>query len=316
MSNFVRNVKQHKVAALVCFLILAAVIAVTVLLMRNEKEQTDLSAPDTEQQEAKDTVTEYFTDTDYPVKVTKGGGKLTLALDGAKSPDTAWQTVSDDTEQAVIKAENDGEEKDGILSSVVTPVSVGYAKLTYSKSGELGGIAYNAVTIEAEIYVSVDDENNMSVTLSDIKQSSPQAGALDTDTPYLIDGNRVVMPNGGDWIIVVSLAKGAPANLYIISRNTGDDGVEYLSVEKNPTAVQGTSLDEIAKIIDDSKIVLVSSSLGIQQPLKCELSSEKTWVLSVSDEEVELPDLSAFDSTDSGSDADSSTESEESSSDE
>ena len=289
MNNLIRNIKEHKIAALVCAVLLIAVIAVMVILIWSEKGQTDKPDPDSEQ--IKPTVvTDYFADSDYPVKVTSGGKGFSISIDGSKSPDCTWEVASDDTEQRVVVLENsDGNELQ--MESALIPVFPGYATLTYSRGGEISGIAYNAVSIEADVYVSSDDDGKMMITLSDIRQTTSSAGALDTDTPYLINGSRVLLPNGGDWLLVPAVVDGAPDSLYSIARYSGENGLEYFYVQKDPSVIETNDYSELMKKLDESKLVLVSESLGIQQTLDCKLSSDKVWVLTVSDEQAEVPEL-------------------------
>lgn len=291
MSNLIRNIKEHKIAALVGAGLLIAVIAALVLLIMSGRGQNDESDPDSEKLKPT-VVTDYFADSDYPVKVTSGGKGFSISIDGSKSPDCTWSVVSDDTEQRVVVLEN-SDENDPQMESSLIPVFAGYATLTYTRGGEINGIAYNAVSIEADVYVSSDDDGKMMITLSDIRQTTSAVGALDSDTPYLIDVSRVLLPNGGDWILVPAAVEGVPDDLYSIARYSDEDAMEYFYVEKDPSVIETTDYNELMKKLDESRLVLYSESLGIQQTLECKLSSDKVWVLSVSDEQAELPELTS-----------------------
>ena len=72
MSNLIRNIKEHKIAALIGAGLLIAVIAALVLLIMSGRGQNDESDPDSEKLKPT-VVTDYFADSDYPVKVTSGG---------------------------------------------------------------------------------------------------------------------------------------------------------------------------------------------------------------------------------------------------
>lgn len=305
MNNFVRNIKQHKLAALICFLLLAAIVAAVVVMVIKERNGAadSSSLAEVEQKAGEQSRTaEYFGDTDYPVKVTTKDGKVILDLDGSKTPDLTWQVVSDDTEQAVIKAENDGEETEGRLSTVITPVSVGYATVSCTRGSEVSGIAFNVSHIEAEVYTSIDENGNISATLSDIRQTKSLGGALDTKTPFLLDKNAIILPNGGDWTVEIILADGAPADLFRAFRDEGEGDLVRYYFEKNISAIKSDDLGEITKMLDDSKIVLKNETLGIEQQLDLTMSPEKEWVFSIHE------DSEDEDSADSNADSESKSE--------
>lgn len=284
MNNFVRNVKEHKAAAVICLLLLAALITVTVFVMKDQKSDTELSSDDTEDV-SQSTEKLLFADSSYPVKVvTENDGTLSVELDGSASPDITWAMIGDDSSDTIIKAEN-SEEKEGLMTCTISPVSVGYATLGFSRSGEVKGIKYNAVVIDIDVYVSADKDGNQKVSLSDARISTSSAGGLDSDTPYLLDGDRVVLPNGGDWVLEAKLADGAPKGLFNIYRLQDVDGLEYYAVDKDITLLAGMDAEKTVEILKESRLVLSSESLGIEQELECTMSEERKWVLSVYDPE-------------------------------
>ena len=291
MKNFIKNIREHKAAAAICLLLLAALITAAVLAMKNETNDDSSSAEGDGQAsgQAESSTTVYFKGTDYPVTVTReSNGTLTVEFDGSKSPDSAWGFSTDDTESALVEVKN-SEEKDCKMTSTVAPVSMGYAALSFTRSGEVSGIKYNAVTIEAEVCVSADKDGNMQVSLSDIKQNLSSAGALDSETPYMLKDDKVIMPNGGDWVLEPKLADGAPSSLFRIYRLNDVDGMEYFAVEKVPSALAGVNADAAFKMLAESRLVLKSESLDIEQELECTMTDDRTWKLSVynADEKTE-----------------------------
>ena len=311
MSNFIKNVKQHKVAALISFAVLAVLIVVLVLVMKKGGGSDDeLSLPDSDGGKASQLSEQsYFENSGYPVKVVLSGKELRIELDGSKSPDSEWTVVSDDTEGEVLKTETDGEEKDSKLSVVGTPVSIGYAMLTFTRSGEVKGLAYNAVTIEADISVTSDDDGNLKAAVSDIRQSTSNAGALDTETPFLLDGNTVILPAGGDWVLTPYNENGnIPYGLITVYDGEESDGMKYFVVEKDVSAAISLEPEDAFKALNDSKVLLISEELGVEQLLDLKKSGDR-WVLSISDQATKKSLLQdASDDTESADDTDSSTE--------
>lgn len=313
MSNFINNIKQHKIAALVSLTVLVGLIAVVILVMKKGSSDTKPLTPSESaagQQQATDA--EYFERSNYPVKITTSSkGDMRIELDGAKSPDSSWSVVCDDTEGSVLTYETDGEEKEGKLALALSPVSVGYATFEFTRSGEIAGYKYDAVDIIADVYVYSDDDDKLRLKVAEMNQKTANAGALDTDTPYILSDSRVLLPGGGDWYLVPKSSEDVAVNVFGIYEGVEDDGTKYFSVERDLTAVAGLDGEEAFKALTNGRLLLVSESLGIEQELAFYLSSDKTWELSIYNE-PEMPQA-ADESADSGeSEADDEASSAES----
>ena len=70
---------------------------------------------------------------------------------------------------------------------------------------------YDAVVITAKVFTAeAAMDQPEAVSLSSMWQNTASAGALDTDTPFLLRGNRVYLPMGGDWVLTEQPQEGAP----------------------------------------------------------------------------------------------------------
>lgn len=267
MKNFIQNVKKHKFIALGCLALIILFIVIEVISITSDKKDNSSSSSDSEKGKSRG----YFEKTKYPVTVTEKDQKLYITLDGSASSKLKWRCENAETDK--VKAENDGEESDGKLVSVISAVSTGYATVSYIRETELSGVKYDEVKIDINVFVYSDHDGKLYVKLSEIRENSASAGAAGSKTPYLLDGNRVVLPNGGDWTLSVS----GNEKMYMIFPGDAEDGKKFFQVRRN---------NEINPFDDSSNginkktyLVLKSKDLGIEQKLKCELNDDKDIIL-------------------------------------
>lgn len=315
MSNLINNIKKHKIAALVSLTVLVGLIAVVILVMKKGSSDTKPLTPSESAagQQQQTTDEKYFEQSDYPVRITTSSkGDMRIELDGTRSPDSSWSVVCDDTEGSVLTYDTDGEEKEGKLAIELSPVSIGYATFELTRSGEIAGYKYDAVSIIADVYVYSDDDDKLRLGVADMNQKTANAGALDTDTPYILSDSRVLLPGGGDWQLFPMTSDDVPVSIFSIYEGVEGDGTKYYSVERDLSAVAGLDGDQALKALENARLLLVSESLGIEQELAFDLSSNKTWELSISDtsEKPQTADESADSSESEADDEASSAESE------
>ncbi|MBR3267446.1 MAG: hypothetical protein IKI58_01760 [Oscillospiraceae bacterium] len=305
MSTFINNIKNHKKLAVICAAVLVAAVAVTVLAFvlanREEKGSREL----------------YFEGTDYPVYVTKANQKMKFELDGSKSANLAWTYAAEPGKVAHLSKENS--EKKGKLTLSLKALETGYATAVFRRSSEIAGIPYDAVTIYADYYVSENEKGEKSMTLTDMRQVTATVGALDTQYPYLADGSRILLPNGGDWQMTAEIPEGLPEDLFVCYQNFDENGhmcievvqkeltlqseipdeyrnlslaelIEKLSEEPNQneqnssqssaqSEVSGEEAEILLSSVYDTVFVLKSESLGIEQRLQFKLNGNQKWVL-------------------------------------
>ena len=282
MKTFFRNIKEHWLIALVCFLVLAGIIAGAVLLNRSSAADKDGSETASEAESSADpektvTTKTYFEDRDYPVKVEDAGDTLTAELDGSKSAELKWVSAAEPA--GIIDISESGKETEGRLKVVISPKATGYSTVTFSRSLEVNGFSANIAEIEAEILVYDNEAGEKVIKISDMRESIAAAGALDTKTPYVISGNRVVLPGGGDWELTANTPTGVSKELYVIVDAVDEKGFAYYQVKMDPTRMV-TKDGEFDQAAMSSFLLLKSKSLGKEQKLVCSVGEDGKWLLS------------------------------------
>lgn len=290
MNTFIRNIKNHKKAAIICAAVLvtaAAGIVLVILLSGKKKEGTESAR------------TGYFLDTEYPVYVTEKDGSLVFELDGTASSDLKWQSGCDPKSIAIIQ--DGAEEKKSKLTLTLNPGMAGYTTATFARSGKVAGISYDAVKITADLVTSGTAETGKELHLSAIRQNTALAGALTSDTPYLVQGSRVILPNGGDWTLSLEGEENVNAAIrYSFYTSIDDEGYEYLGVSQtvvdpNPPMIlsaddeipeesseeSSAETDDGLQLLDSADsfeqppvFLLRSESLGIEQRLTLAVDSD------------------------------------------
>ena len=142
------------------------------------------------------------------------------------------------------------------------------------------------------------------VSLSSMWQNTASAGALDTDTPFLLRGNRVYLPMGGDWVLTEQPQEGAPGEQYEIYTNMDENERVYLTAEPKPTvsssdtaessAGETEAADAETEGADDieqsenarwiSTFLLRSESLGREYHLEFRIDTELQMYLSIAED--------------------------------
>lgn len=267
MSNFISNIKKHKKLAVICAAVLAAAVAAAVLASVLAKQK---KGPEPESHKR----TLYFEDTDYPVYVTNQGDKLLIELDGSATPELNW--TSDLEPYGIARIEPEKDEKNGKYSLSLEPFQSGFAAASFRRSSEIAGLNYDVVTIYADFYISENKEGEMIMTLSDMRQIGSSAGAPDTDTPYLINGSRIYMPNGGDWVLKAEDAQGIPDDHFNSYRNIDENNYEYIEFFYANSAEDPEKPETGAS---ETVLYLESAALGIRQRLEYSLNDNNEWVL-------------------------------------
>ena len=273
MNNFIRNIKNHKKAALICLAVVAAVAAAAVLAVKlsGSSDETSSSSSDASQSEDASASVSYFTDSDFPVTVSARGQSALISLSG----EDKWEhscspsgIVSEQTET--------GEENSTVL--VLSPMKVGYASLKCRQTGKLGSVSFNTADICADVTVYADENGAMRIRVDNLRLSTASSGAGDSATPYVIAENRVIFPNGGDWTLTVEADGEVPEGLYLIMPGTDDEGHSYIEVSMD-SSLMINDKGEIDMNAVTSRLLLRSESLGIEKRLNCTANPEKEWIL-------------------------------------
>ncbi|HCA54987.1 MAG TPA: hypothetical protein DEO95_05835, partial [Ruminococcaceae bacterium] len=163
----------------------------------------------------------------------------------------------------------------------LSPTQEGYNTVCFVKEKNVAGITCEIVRIELDLFAAEANNGEFKMNFSDIRQSNSEAGATDSDTPFILDGDRVLFPSGGDWVL--SAEVGTPEGLYAFTEDKDEKGITYIRVMKNTNVLMD---DETSNTVIQAsyKLILSSESLGIEKRLNCRMSENRSWVLSVVEE--------------------------------
>ena len=170
-------------------------------------------------------------------------------------------------------------EKDNTLYLELSPINPGYATVCFVKERDVAGVKCDDVRIELDVYAAEDD-GDLKIFFFDIRQMMSSAGSLDSDTPFVLDVNRVLFPSGGDWTL--SPEEGAPDNLYGFVDDVDENGIRYISVSKNISVLtDDMSGEELPRIYG---LVLKSEALCVDYSINCQMGVDRSWKLSLAEE--------------------------------
>ena len=288
MNSIIQKIKEHRIISTIIAVLLCAAIIVVIFLLSGTP--TGKKADSSSSGDAV-TETDYFKDSDYPVHITEKGTEINIKLDGSKTPELTWDTAIEPG--GIIFAENDAKEDNGVLNSLVKPKGGGYVTISYVRSAEIAGRKYAVAKIDVDIIATAADDGTISVSVSDVRQALASVGAVDTETPYILEGNKVILPNGGDWTLTPPEVSDDAYPLYTIYSGYDEEGFQYFSVTRNistyynsfeesissdessetSSAAQGTEAE------NNDELILKSESLKTEQKLRCALDENREWIL-------------------------------------
>lgn len=265
MKNIIEKILRNKVLRILipAVLILAIIVLVLQMTFMGEEKTTEES---------------FFTEYDYPAEVVTDKKGLHIKLDGSESPELSWEIVSDEEHITVDKV---GKEVDGKLELLVKPKEAGYANISCKRSGKVGELDYTAVDFTISVLVS-SDENKLTASISDMYQTSSEAGALDSETPFLIDGMWVIFPNGGNWEIFPENEEKLPEGLYSVTFTTNDAGYRCAIVTFDPPEELVGDFEQLEKIIS-SRLIIRNTDIGYEKHLSCAVGADGAMCLNVED---------------------------------
>lgn len=296
LIELIKNNRKIAIGSVIAILIL--ILAAIIILSLHEGSNDE-----------KDERQGYFSSNGQPVYVTENDGKLVLEIEGYDVSGLKWGINPELS--SMFETINDTS-SDGKLTSEITPLSEGYGNMTYSQVGEIGSLSYEAVNVVAEVVISSDDNGKLICSLSDIHEQLAKAGALDTDTPYILQENKVMLPNKGDWVLTaINSAEESNAQttttqpsttqaatedikydenkptiteeyeeesgLYHIYTGTNDDGFFYYGVTVDTSFID---LSDTSDTDSESKLILKNEQLEIEKQLQCTMGEDGNWTLS------------------------------------
>lgn len=273
MNNFITNIRNHKFIALGCLSALLILIVILIIVAVNNNGTG--SAP----QEEDSGQSVYYEDTDYPVYISLENNNILVRIHSKKPDDLKWTVVVLPGE---IPLTDNITEKDDDLYLDLAPTQAGYNTVRFVKQTVVAGVTCDIVSIEIDLFAAEEDNGELKMYFSDIRQTNSEAGATESDTPFILDGDRVLFPSGGDWQL--SAEEGTPNGLYAFTEDTNENGVTYVSVKKNTNVL--TNAEASGKELSQScKLILSSESLGIEKRLNCRMGENRSWVLSIAEED-------------------------------
>lgn len=265
MKNIIEKILRNKVLRILipAVLILAIIAIVLQITFKGGEKTTEES---------------YFTEFDYPAEVMTDNKGLHIKLDGSESPELSWEIVSDEEHITVDKA---GKEVNGQLELLVKPQAEGYANINCKRSGKIGELEYTAVDFNISVLVSADASGKLTVSISDMYQTSAEAGALDSETPFLIDGMWVIFPNGGNWEIFPE-SEDLPEGLYSVDFTTNDAGYRCAIITFDPNVAPSDDLEQLEKVIS-GRLIIRNTDIGYEKHLSCAVGADGIMGLKVED---------------------------------
>ncbi len=252
-------------------------------------------------------VSDYFSQSRYPVTAdVKENGTVLIKLDGSATPDLSWTVINESEDLCEVKPGSS--ENKGVLTVNVKPLGAGYASIYFSRECEISGAPYVVAKVHAEILIYEDDKGALKSQVSDIYLDSANAGALDTDTPFVIENSRIKLPKGGDWEVVETTVDGGEsAGVFDIYPGRDSEGVDFIDIF--PTVEEAlfefAMSDDIKHSDDmeddeddgeeisvmavrDARLLLRSESLGLSFVYTYRVNEAGYGELKPLDEEIEL----------------------------
>ncbi len=268
MEKLMDFIKNHRIAAigaavLILLLILAAIILLSLSDDSNDEQDDRLC---------------FFADTGKPVYVSRDENKLILEISGYDSSDLSWG-ISPELNKLYHSDYNTDD--NGNLTVTLSPMSQGYLTIDISQAGKIGEMDYKAVSVTVDIMINNGESGVLNCLLGDIHQQLSAAGALDTDTPYLIKDNKVFLPCGGDWELTAEYPQDTENKPYEVYTGSSDDNdIFFYGVNVNNTMLSSYFESNGAESSNENgRLILKSQQLEKEILLDCTVGADGDWKL-------------------------------------
>lgn len=305
MKNVIEKIRniflKHKIVIIIAAAVLLVLIVMLIILPNVGHGGPDGKKESENEQE----IASYLQNTDYPVTVSAVGSNIRITLGGSKLSEHDW--LVDSSSEGVVTMIKDDDRPGSNCSVLVVPEKVGYTTITFRQTSSVGEMNYDIVRIEADLMVYTRDEDNavsadgadtdadmnginetagaLYIEVQDMRLNTSVSGAQDTDAPYLLQKDKVLLPRGGDWTLTPFEEDKLPAGLYsiIYVPDDGETGCPYYEVKMNAAKLinEDGTFNEAA---NDSCLLLKSEALGIEKKLVCAMNPERVWILSEKEE--------------------------------
>ncbi len=249
--------------------------------------------------------TDYFSQSQYPVTCKENkDGSLLITLDGSATPELSW-SVENESEDLCELTEKSGGKSD-VITLHAKPLATGYADFVVKREKEMGEKIYDVAVIRGELIISENADGTFKAHMSEIYQDATTTGGADSEDPYIIEGNRILLPTGGDWTAVETTADGGEAaGIFDIETGRNDDGIDYIDVY--PTVdrvvmilgqadVKGEN-DEQVTAYKNARLIIKSDSQGVSTVYKYRLNDIGDGEFYPSGEKIQAPETTTVDGT-------------------
>jgi hypothetical protein len=299
MEKIVEKLKKYRILVIIAVILVAVLIIAGIMFLTKKKKPTDETP-------AKTNKFGYFADSDYPMNITYNGTDFLITLDGSKTPSLSWKAAVSDS--AKLKVVNETEETDGNIVYSVTPRDVGYSSLRLERNNEIDGYQFTVASFDIELYAVEEDDGKLSAKLTNISQNVSDLVAPDTDSPVLIEGNRVTFFKLNDWTLYYEEPDKVPDGLFTIVVDRDENERVYVDIYMNPEVIFQEGSEYTVDVLDNG-FRLQSQKLGIAKRLKCVKNNDKKWELVVVGDIDVKPDEPAGQDSTGGTDSTDATDS-------
>ena len=285
ITHFFRNFSRTQIRSAViavCGVFLLVLVFALILRLRAPKNPDDGLISEDSSVSGNDNLpiqqASFFEDSAYPAKISMKGSGLLVELDGSQTPDLQWEIECNQNDIVTIAPE--GKENGGKLQFQVSPVTAGYAVMNCTRTIQIGEKIYPAAEIRLEVVVSAVSGGGLETAVTDVRQYISVLGAKDSAQPFLIIGDSVFFPSGGDWTVE---AEETAHDYYRILSDTDDSGAWCAQVITMPNVLSLLS-PEMQEEAFASHIILKSESLGVSYQLEILYDENNRMYLQITEE--------------------------------
>ena len=166
----------------------------------------------------------FLEESGYPVTVADNGTELRVTLDGSKTADLSWSAAAQN--ETVVSVSQDGREKKGKATYVITPKVEGPTEIAFDRSGDDG----TAVRIILPV-IAYTEEDKLIIACADdayIDELNEKGGT--SESPYILENREdetaiITFPKGqGDWLFM------DPDGVVKTASLVGSGGTDMVSV--------------------------------------------------------------------------------------
>ncbi|MBQ8108254.1 MAG: hypothetical protein IJ129_05860 [Ruminococcus sp.] len=277
MDSFIRTIRSHRIIILA---VLAAALVALMIFIGLGGEDSGSKGSEKESSPDAPVVNTYYEDSDYPVKITDSETTMTVELTANTHKELGWDISYSDNKTLIAKG---GKEEEGKLSIKLTPKAAGYVTMLCKRSSTLMDIPYDAVTTRITLVTAADDEGRLTISLSDISQSTCLTGAEDTDAPYLISENKVYIEDPSAWTLTPEVPESLSPEIFVIYQGSDENDHQYYSVTADYSLAENEE-GVLPQEITETRLILENKDAGVKIKLELIQNEAMNWALRPAEE--------------------------------